>query len=181
MKKYSTIEELIRTNLSTNEDANTSKLMNSLKSVKIKGYFTKEEFLRMGMWKRPRPKRMYLNNSERDISLTSKEVFATQIEKRKINLLTSLYGVAIPTASAILTLTNPEEYGVIDIRVWKVLRLYGLVNNNSSGTNFAFNDWNNYLERLRDYSKKFNVSARDIERTLFLHHKEIQVGTLYKS
>ena len=179
-KEYSTIEELIKENLSTEEHAETLKLMNELKGVKKRGYFTKDEFLKMGMWKSPRPKQKYLKNSEEKIISISKKVLATKFEKRRIKLLTSLKGVSIPTASAILTLIDPQNYGVIDIRVWQVLYLYGSVKVKPTGTNFNFRNWYNYLMKLRYYAKKFKVSARDIERTIFFHHKKIQDKNLYK-
>jgi len=179
-KRYSTIEELIKNNLNDDEDVETLKLMKFLKDVKKRGYFNKEEFLEMGMWKSPRPKQRYLKNSEEEIISISKKVLATKFEKRRIELLTSLNGVSIPTASAILTLIDPKSYGVIDIRVWQVLYLYGSVKDRPDGTNFDFNNWYNYLMKLRYYAKKFKVSVRDIERTIFFHHKEIQVGNLYR-
>ena len=95
-------------------------------------------------------------------------------------MLTTLKGVSIPTASAILTLIDPKNYGVIDIRVWQVLYLYDSVKVKPTGTNFDFNNWYNYLMKLRFYAKKFKVSARDIEKTIFFHHKKIQDGNLYK-
>ncbi len=95
-------------------------------------------------------------------------------------MLKRLRGIAIPTASAILTLVDPQNYGVIDIRVWKTLYLYGSVKIKRMGKNFDFNNWYNYLMKLRYYAKKFKVSARDIERTIFLHHRKIQVGNLYR-
>jgi len=58
--------------------------------------------------------------------------------------------------------------------------LYGSVKVKPTGTNFDFNNWYTYLMKLRYYAKKFKVSARDIERTIFYHHKKIQVGNLYK-
>lgn len=179
-KEYTTLEELIKKNLNTEEDAETSKLMNQLKAVKKRGHFTKAEFLKIGVWKSPRPKQQYLKNSEEDIISISKNVLATKFEKRRIKLLTTLKGVSIPTASAILTLIDPENYGVIDIRVWQVLYLYGSVKVKPRGTNFDFNNWYNYLMKLRYYAKRFKVSVRDIERTIFLHHKKIQNGNLYK-
>lgn len=179
-KEYTTIEELIKNNLSTEEDAKTLVLMNKLKGVIKRGYFTKAEFMEMGMWKSPRPKQRYLKNSEEDIVSISKEVLDTKFEKRRIDLLTKLNGVSIPTASAILTLIDPEDYGVIDIRVWQVLYLYGSVKVKSTGTDFEFNNWYNYLMKLRYYARKFKVSARDIERTIFDHHQKIQEGNLYK-
>lgn len=180
MKKiYSSIEELIKKNLSTKEVDKTLELIHKLKNVKKRGYFTKEEFVEMCMWKSPRPKNQYLKNSEKDIILISEKVFSTKFEKGKIELLTSLNGISIPTASAILTLTDPKNYGVIDIRVWQIFYLYGSVKVKPKGTNFDFKNWYNYLMKLKYYAKKFNVSPRDIERTLFFYHKNNQQGELY--
>jgi len=178
-KEYKTIEELIKKNLSREEDAKTLKLMRELKDVKKRGYFTRDEFLKMANWKSARPKQRYRKNSEEDIISISKKVLSTKFEKRRMELLTTLHGVRIPTASAILTLIDPENYGVIDIRVWQVLYLYGSVKNKPDGKNFDFDNWYNYLMKLRYYAKKFKVSARNIERTIFLHHKKIQDGNLY--
>lgn len=180
IKEYETIEELIKESLDTKEDAETLKLINQLKDVKKRGYFTKEEFLKIGRWKSPRPRQQYLKNSEEEIISISKKVFSTKFEKRRIELLTSLRGVSIPTASAILTLIDPQNYEVIDIRVWQVLYLYGSVKVKPTGTYLNFNNWYNYLMKLRYYAKKFKVSARDIERIIFFHHKKIQDRNLYK-
>ena len=181
MKQYSTLDGVIRSELNTKEEPKTFTLMKELKPVKIRGYFTKEEFLQMGMWKSSRPKRNYQNNSEENIKQVSKGVFSTRYEKRRIDLLTSLNGVSIPVASAILTLTDPKNYGVIDIRVWQILYEYDSVKIKPSGTNFNFNNWYNYLMKLRYYAKKFKVKTRDVERTLFYHHRKMQKGTLYKN
>ena len=178
-KEYKDIKELIKENLSTEEYEDTQELINELKNVRSRGYFTKKEFLKMAKWKSPRPKRWYLSNSEDEIMKISKKVFSTNYDKRKIELLTRLKGVRIPTASAILMLTDPQNYGVIDIRVWQVLYLYGSVKVNPTGRNFNFKNWYNYLMKLRYFADKFKVKARDIERTLFSYHHEIQEGRLY--
>lgn len=180
-KKYTDIEELIKLNLSNNEYAGTLQLIQELKGVKDKGYVTKDEFIKIGMWKSPRPKQWYLQNSEENIISISKKVLATDDEKQKMELLTSLKGISIPAASAFLTLTDPENYGVIDIRNWQVFFLYDVVEIKPAGTNFNFDNWNNYLMKLRFYANKFKVSARDVERTIFLHHKHIQEDNLYGS
>ena len=180
-KKYSTIEEVIKKNLSMEEVPKTIVLINKLKDVKKRGYFTKREFLEMCMWKSPRPKKHYMKNSEENILSISKKVFSTKFEKRRIELLTRLNGVSIPTASAILTLIDSKNYGVIDIRVWQILYLYGAVKVKPKGINFNFKNWYNCLMKLRYYSKKFHVSARDIDRILFFAHKDTQQGNLYES
>ncbi|MCK4654183.1 MAG: hypothetical protein KAU01_07035 [Candidatus Cloacimonetes bacterium] len=178
-EEYKNIEELIKENLSTEEWEDTQELINELKNVRSRSYFTKEEFLKMAMWKSGRPKRWYLSNSEDEIIKISKKVFSTNYDKRKIELLTRLEGVQIPTASAILMLTDPQNYGVIDIRVWQVLYLYGSVKVNPKGKHFRFNNWYNYLMKIRYFADKFKVKARDIERTLFSYHFKIQKGKLY--
>jgi len=179
-KEYPTIQELIKNNLNIKEDFKTQKLIDELRPVLKRGYLTKEEFLKIGMWKSPRPKQQYLRNSEENIKKITQEVISTKFEKRKIDLLTKLKGVSVPTASAILTLIDPKNYGVVDIRVWQLLYSYGSVKTKPEGMGFDFKNWFNYLVKLRYYAKKFKVKARDIERTLFLYHKKIQKGNLYK-
>ena len=178
-REFKNIQEMIKENLSVDEHGPTQNLIDELKDVLYRGYFTKGEFLKMGMWKSPRPKKWYLSNSEEEIIETSKKVFSTNYEKRRIELLTQLNGVSIPVASAILMLTDPQNYGVIDIRVWKVLYQYGSVKVNPTGKNFNFNNWYNYLMKLRYFADKFKVKTRDIERTIFLYHFNIQEGNLY--
>ena len=178
-REYKNIQELIRKNLSTEEDEPTRNLIDELKGILHRGYFTKEEFLKMARWKSPRPENWYLFNSEDKIIQVSKKVFSTNYEKRRIELLTQLQGVSIPVASAILMLTDLKNYGVIDIRVWQVLYLYDSVKVKPTGRNFNFDNWYNYLMKLRYFADKFGVKARDIERTIFFYHRKIQEGNLY--
>ncbi len=83
-------------------------------------------------------------------------------------------------ASALLMLLDPKRYGVIDIRVWQLLYKVGTVTENASGVGFEFKNWHQYLMIIRHFAKKLRVKARDVERTLFLVHKEYQTGQLYK-
>jgi len=154
-------------------------LIGELSHIKAQAYFNKPEFLRMCGWKSPRPRRLYESNSAAEIRRVSVKVFASEDEREKMELLTSLKGVAVPTASAILTLTNPNDYGVIDIRVWQQLYFYGAVVKRPSGTGFSCENWLEYLRRLRFWAEKFNVTVRDVERVLFDDHKERQQGRLY--
>ena len=64
-KAYSTIDALIQRNLDTTENAATEALIGKLKEIGKRGYFTKDEFLLIGMWKSPRPKQQYLKNTEK--------------------------------------------------------------------------------------------------------------------
>ena len=179
MKKGdSNIERVLNLRLPTDADP-AQELIDRLIHIKQQAYFNKPEFLRMCSWKSPRPRHLYLSNSSAEVRRISIRVFAAESEKEKIELLTSLKGVGIPTASAILTLTDPHAYGVIDIRVWQLLYQFGAVTTRPSGTGFSFDNWIEFLEILRYWAQKFNRSARDVERALFEHHKENQEGRLY--
>ena len=176
--KTSNIEKIFDLRLPNDPDP-AQGLIDRLLHIKQQAYFNKQEFLRMCSWKSPRPRRLYQSNSSAVIRRISFKVFAAESEKEKIELLTSLKGVGIPTASAILTLTDPQAYGVIDIRVWQLLYQFGAVRTRPSGAGFSFDNWLEFLERLRYWAQKYNSSVRDVERALFDHHKENQVGTLY--
>jgi len=82
-------------------------------------------------------------------------------------------------ASAILTLTDPHRYGVLDIRVWQRLHELGSVTTKPGGVGFDFNNWHDYLVTLRDHAKTLGVSVRTIECSLFLYHQRLQRGPRY--
>ena len=176
----SSIERVLRLRLRKSADP-AEELIGRLSHIKRQAYFTKPEFIEMCGWKSPRPRHLYESNTSAEVRRVSAEVFAANCERRKLELLTSLKGVGVPTASAILTLTDPQAYGVIDIRVWQLLYQFGVVATRRSGVGFSCDDWIEFLERLRGWARRFNVTVRDVERALFDHHKEIRPGTLYRA
>ncbi len=179
-KQYDNLTEVIKNNLFHKEPSGWQSLFDKISEVKKRGYMTKDEFFEVCMWKSPRPKKKYLSNSEEKIKEISKLVLSTDSEEIKIGLLDTLNGISIPVASAILTLMDPQNYGVIDIRVWQILYLYGEVKTNPSGQGFRIEDWIEYLSILRKYSFQLNLKVRDVEIILFFYHKKIQEGLLYK-
>jgi len=178
-KEYKNLSELIKNNLSTSETEEAIQLITKLSDVKRKKFLTKDQFYIVAMWKTPRPKNHYLNNSEEIIKKVSQKVITAKSEEEKMQYLTSLKGVSIAVASSLLTIMNPKDYGIIDIRVWQLLYKYGEVKTKPGGQGFNIKDWLIYLKILRKYATQFNTNVRDIERTLFFYHKKIQVGKLY--
>ena len=120
-----------------------------------------------------------MKNSPARIRRHSAIALASRSERIRFDALTSLDGVGAPTASAILTLTDPRRYGVIDIRVWKLLFDLGSVRTKPGGVGFTFDDWRDYLEVLRLHARQLSVSVRAVEYSLFLYHQRIQRGVLY--
>jgi hypothetical protein len=176
---YKALRPLLRARLSTEESPTTLKLMSDLRVVRKRGYFTTSELERIARWKSPRVIGHIRRNSAGSIRRASADALATRSEKARLESLTTLTGVSVPMASAVLTLLDPRRYGVIDIRVWQLLHELGTVTKNPQGTGFAFNNWYQYLKIIRYFAGEFGVKARDIERTLFCIHKEYQDGPLY--
>ena len=177
---FKNLKSLIGTHLSTDEDLPTQTAINKLLPAKQRGYLDKKDLVLICRWKSPRAIRHIERNSEETIREITKAAFKSRSERKKLDLLTQLNGVSIPMASSILMLTNPQRYGVIDIRVWQLLYQMGSVKKNSAGVGFDFKQWYRFLALIRYFAGKYNVKARDIERTLFYVHTLYQEGLLYK-
>ncbi len=176
---YKRLQHLLGLHLSTTEDPATELLIHDLSAAKRRGYLTKPELVKICQWKSARAIRHIRRNSAVSIRKITRAALGTRSEQKKLSLLTSLYGVSIPMASAILMLTNPSRYGVIDIRVWQLLFKMGSVSSNPDGIGFDFKQWYRFLMIIRYFARKYKVDARDVERTLFNVHARYQRGVLY--
>lgn len=81
-------------------------------------------------------------------------------DKNKVEILDDLRGVGIPMASAILTVLNPNDYGVIDINAWYTL-------NSEEKRSFTSEDFILFMKKIRENAKKQNLTARQTEIGLF--------------
>ncbi len=162
------------------EDKGTIELFQHLKSIKKQGYLTKAQLIKILRWKSPRPLRYYEANTEENIKEITSVAFATKNESLKIHILTALVGVRYPAASAILMFYDKNQYPVLDIRVWQQLYKGKLVKSNSRGQNFTPQQWENYLTVIRQLANDLNLTARQVEKRLFIHDRKTRLGKLYK-
>jgi hypothetical protein len=176
---YRDIAELLANELIREDTPDTLELIRDLRVVCKRGHLTKPEFLAICRWKSPRAIRHYMKNSPARIRRQSAMALASRSERARFEALTALDGVGAPVASAILTLTNPRRYGVLDIRVWQLLFELGSVRTKPGGVGFTFSDWHHFLMELRHHAKQLGVSVRTVEYSLFLYHQREQRGLLY--
>jgi hypothetical protein len=177
--RHATLETLLRQELVREEHPGTAALIRELAGVRARGAFTRGEFVRMCRWKSPRARHLWTSNAAGRIRAVSRAVLATRSERRRMELLTSLRGVGVPIASAILTLIDPRRYGVLDIRAWQLLFALRSVAANRRGQGFTIPQWEQYLGALREHARRLNVTVRTIEYTLFVSHRGLQRGLLY--
>lgn len=180
-KRFPDIPSLLSACLVHHEYPDTTPLITSLSHVREVGFFTRSEFLSMCKWKKPRERRRqdWATNTEGQVRTLSSQALSAPDEARRILHLCRLRGVGIPVASAFLALTDPERYGVIDIRVWQLLALYDEVDYDPDGRTLQVLHWLDYLDKIRLWAGELKVSVRAIERTLFEHHRDIQTERLY--
>lgn len=144
--------------------------------VKKRGFMKFDEFYKIAMWKSVRQKQKYLNN-KKIIKKYTKEAFFENSELIKIKKLCSLDGVAIPTASAILTIVYPDKYGIIDVRCLGMLKKLGF----EIKTVASPKNWLRYLGIIRDLSSQNNISPREVDKVLFSMHKEMLENDNHKN
>jgi hypothetical protein len=114
------------------------------------------------------------------VRAATRAAFAVRSERRRMALLTGLAGVSAPTGSAILTLTDPRRYGVLDIRVWQLLHRLASVRRNPRGRGLTVSHWLEFLGLLRREARRRRVTARALELALFRCHRRLQTGRLYE-
>lgn len=168
------LESLVQKHLSVEEDGDTVVLSRRLQAARRRGYLTPLELEAVCRWKSARAIRRIRENTYHRVRAATGAALASRNEQRRLEALLQLSGVGIPMASALLTLVEPNKYGVIDIRVWQLLYTLRMVRGNPKGTQFRPSHWNQFLAILRRLASRLGVGARDIERTLFDVHQARQ-------
>ena len=176
---YRTMARLLARELHTGEDPGTLALMRALRRARRRGPLGRPEFLAMCRWKSARAARLYARNPAPAVRRALGTALRARGERRRIEALMGLHGVSVPVASAILTLLDPERYGVLDIRVWQLLYALKAVDRRPSGRGFTADDWERYLAALRREAGRLGVSVRTVEYSLFRCHRRLQRGRLY--
>jgi thermostable 8-oxoguanine DNA glycosylase len=162
------------------EDNKTISLFEEFDSLNNQDFLSKEQILKILMWKSPRPKHLYYSNSEEDVNEITYHAFKTDNDSLKIHILTALKGVSYPAASAILMFHNPTKFAVIDIRVWRQLYKAKLVDSNPTGQNFSLKECELFYQVIRKLASEMNLTARQVEKRIFDYDRKTQEGNLYK-
>ena len=110
------------------------------------------------------------DNSEERIRQTTESAFRFadkgEIEKAMITLTdypTKLSGVAVRTASAILTFYNPIKYAVVDVRAWKALYNETLTTERPTSGEYA-----KYLNDIRRIAEKCGMATHEVDAALWV-------------
>jgi hypothetical protein len=131
--------------------------------AKQRGYMTRGEFLKIAMWKSPRPKKWYEDNSYGRIKSATKAAFSTRNSRVKIERLIQLSGVNYPVASAILHLAC-NNVPILDVNA---LAAFGL----ERRANYDFQFWSAYCDAVKEIVRESGLSYRIVDRALWTYGK----------
>ncbi|HXQ34322.1 MAG TPA: hypothetical protein VN843_09935 [Anaerolineales bacterium] len=136
--------------------------------VKARGYFLREEFIRLCRWKTPRSQSKVASNPANYIEAVTQVALSTPNERLRIEVLLLLNGVRWPTASVVLHFCHTEPYPILDVRaLWSIG-----IDANTIPYNFDF--WNEYTQYCRKLANEANVTMRELDRALWQYSKEHQ-------
>ncbi len=149
------------------EDANAEK---SLKyELESSNYITRDQFIRIGLWKSKRPQKKYCSQENTDdfIKEVTSIAFGSGNERIRVEVLQLMKGCSYPLASVILHFKYPDSYPILDFRA-----LWSLGIEKPANYNFGF--WWDYVGKIRQISKANHVSIRELDRALWSYSKENQ-------
>ncbi|HXQ95288.1 MAG TPA: hypothetical protein VN800_00050 [Candidatus Acidoferrales bacterium] len=138
--------------------------------ARMRGRYTRDEFLAAVRWKAPRRESRCARNSEALIEEATATALRASDERLRVGVLTLLDGVEMPTASVLLHLAHPDPYPVLDAgALWSVG-----VDTPPASYSFAF--WQAYTRACRSLARQAGVSIRLLDRALRQHATECQQG-----
>ena len=171
------IIELIQRADNEVETKRLTKKFKQLKKERKEFYLTLAELEEIFKWKLRsqygrQTKQRSVNTDKNIISITRTafEVIHPDEEyetKLKLKLLTSIAGVEIPVASAILTLCFPDKYSVIDFRNWN--QIY---KSEKRKTNYTPKEYSDYLKIIRKMAEEFEMTPQEIDIAIWQKDRE---------
>jgi hypothetical protein len=124
------------------------------------GDFSRDNLLAIFRWKtKGRGVSRLASNSDDEIADALRLALDARAGRSAIAVLTGLYGVDVPVASAILTAMKPDQYTVIDFRTLEAL---GSISKDRSVQFYL-----DYLGFCRHLAAEHHVTLRDLDRAMW--------------
>jgi hypothetical protein len=134
--------------------------------ARARGFYTAVELVLVCAWKTPRSAPLVAENAPGEIETATRGALAAgATERERVDALTALRGVGVPSASTLLHFASPDGYPILDVRALESLGVEG-----RSTYSAAF--WERYLAACRALAVAHGVSIRTLDKALWQHSKE---------
>ena len=113
-------------------------------------------------------------NSDATVREVTRVAFAINLADRSLELrlrtaaLCTLSGVGVPVASAMLAMSDPDHYGIVDFRVWR--QVFG-----REKRNFGVTDYLAYMECVWPLAAQLGWTAQEVDWAIW-HHDKLHYG-----
>jgi hypothetical protein len=134
-------------------------------SVRARGHYTRDEFIRACAWKTVRSRPKVAVNTDDAIADATGRALASADEATRMIALLELEGIGVPTASTLLYAAFPAEYPILDVRALESLGV-------KPRSQYPVSFWLGYLEACRELARRCGVSLRTLDKALWQHSKE---------
>jgi hypothetical protein len=125
-----------------------------------RGEYTRGNLQAIFEWKTGgRGKNRLQFNTDEEIEDALRTAVEAKTERTAVSVLSGLYGVEIPVASAVLTAVAPERYTIIDYRALEAL--------GEKRTWHTVDSYLAYLEYCRKLARENGLSLRELDRALW--------------
>jgi hypothetical protein len=131
-------------------------------SAKVRGYFTKPEFVEVCRWKTPRSQPRVARNTAEEIEEATGLALAAKSEALRIEIPRALAGA---TASVLLHLAHTDPYPILDYRALEALGINRV-------PTYTVPFWNSYVAACRTLATSADVDMRTLDRALWQWSKE---------
>ena len=125
-----------------------------------RGEYTRRNLQAIFEWKTGgRGKSRLQVNTDEEIEDALRTAVEAKAERTAVSVLSGLYGVEIPVASAVLTAIAPDRYTIIDYRALEAL--------GETRTWHTIDSYLAYLVCCRKLARENGVTLRDLDRALW--------------
>ena len=138
--------------------------------IRARGYLRRQELDEIAQWKSPRRAGLVQHNPEHVVEKVTGLALALKDTDPNyaIGLLTVLSGVGMPIASAVLTVADPRNFGIIDIWAWRALSRWQPDRFSwKEASSFSVEEFLRYLETVRELAQDSGLSCREVDMALW--------------
>jgi hypothetical protein len=135
-------------------------------AARARGHYTRAEFIEVCRWKTVRSGPRVALNTEEAVAGATARSLATSDETERMEVLLTLHGVGVPTASTLLYVAFPEAYPILDVRALESLGV-------RSRSVYPVSFWLQYLEACRGLARRHGVSIRTLDKALWQYSREL--------
>lgn len=146
-------------------------------AIRARGYLTPDELYQIARWKSPRKAKLIQQNPPGLVEAVSQTAlrYVAEYPLHTMRLLVALDGVAEATASTVLTVVDPINFGVMDIRAWQVLSCWDSQRfRRKDQSIFSATEFGRYLDTIRELARRANMTCREVDMALWMWGRSIR-------